>query len=156
MTDARVAFGTTSHKRKNFFLIIALFALITFLAWPTTLAQSPLWEVWVVNEAGQPEEGLTVTLTYQNYSAESEGHSEQKQTNAGGYVVFSSRSLKASRLRRIVTTLQSARAGVHASSGPHAWVMAYGNGLEGEAVSNGYVTDWAGWTVGSDHGRRSW
>jgi hypothetical protein len=146
MTDCHLVFGTTLRKRKNLFLIIFvwLVALIMFLAWPTTTAQSPFWEVRVVNEAGQPIEGMTVTLTYQNYSAEPEGHSEQKQTDAGGYVVFSPRSLKASRWRRIVTTLQSATAGVHASFGPHAWVMAYGNGLDGIAVSNGYVTDWTG------------
>ncbi len=148
MTDSHLAFGTTLRKRRNLFLFLIIFvslvALIMFLAWPTTTAQSPFWEVWVVNEAGQPIEGMTVTLHYQNYSAEPEGHSEQKQTDAGGYVVFSPRSLKASRWRRVVTTLQSAGAGVHASFGPHAWVMAYGNGLEGISVSNGYVTDWTG------------
>jgi hypothetical protein len=146
MSDSHLAFGTTLRKRKNLFLviIISLVALTMFLAWPITTAQSPFWEVWVVNEAGQPIEGMTVTIHYENYSAEPEGHSEQKQTDAGGYVVFSPRSLKASRWRRIVTTIQSAGAGVHASFGPHAWVMTYGNGLEGMAVSNGYLTDWTG------------
>lgn len=146
MTDSDFAFGTTLRKRKNLFLIIfvSLVALIMFLAWPTTTAQSPFWEVSVVNEAGQPLEGMTVTLTYHNYSAEPEGHSEQKQTDAGGYVVFSPRSLKATRWLRLVTTLQSAGAGVHASFGPHAHVWADGNGLTGYAVSNGYVTDWTG------------
>lgn len=144
MTDSSAASGSTPRNRKVLFLLILLIALVLVLAWPTTTVESPFWEVWVVNEAGQPLDGMTVTLTYQNYSAESEGHSEQKQTDAGGYVVFSPRSLKASRWRRIVTTLQSAGAGVHASFGPHAWVMAHGNGLDGMAVSNGYVTDWTG------------
>jgi hypothetical protein len=146
MTDYHLAIGTNLLTRKNFIsiIVISLVALIAFLAWPTTTAQSPFWEVWVVNEAGQPVEGMTVTLTYHNYSAEPEGHSEQKQTGADGYVVFSPRSLKASRWRRMATTLQSAGAGVHASFGPHAWVMASGNRLEGIAESNGYVTDWKG------------
>jgi hypothetical protein len=141
-----LAFGTTLHKRRNLLLVIfvSLVALILFLAWPTTTAECPIWEVWVVNEAGQPMEGMTVMIHYENYSAEPEGHSEQKQTDAGGYVVFSPRSLEASRWRRILTTIQSAGAGVHASFGPHAWVMTYGNGLEGDAVSNGYLTDWTG------------
>jgi hypothetical protein len=144
MTDTHLAFGVSFRKRKILFLIVSFIVLVIFLAWPTTSAQSPFWEVWVVNEANQPIEGMTVTLTYQNYSAESEEHSEQKKTDALGYVAFSPRSLKVSRLRRILTTVQSARAGVHASFGPHAWVMAYGNGLDGIAVSNGYVTDWKG------------
>jgi hypothetical protein len=144
MTDSSVAFGTTLFKRKVLFLIIFLTAMVLILAWPVATVQSPFWEVWVVNEAGQPLKGITVTLSYQNYSAESEGHLERKQTDAGGYVVFSQRTLKASRLRRIVTTLESARAGVHASFGPHAGVWADGNGWRGYAVSNGYLTDWTG------------
>jgi hypothetical protein len=130
--------------RKKLFLLISLLASITFLAWPSTTAQSPLWEVWVVNEAGQPLQGITVTLSYQNYSAESEGHSEQKQTDTSGYAVFLPRSLKAPRLRRLIATIESAGAGVHASFGPHAHVSADGNGLTGDAVSYGYVTDWTG------------
>ncbi len=137
MTDSFSAFGKTARQRKLFLIIVAI-ALVSVLAWPTTTTQSPLWEVWVVDEAGQPLEGMTVTLTYQNYSAESEGHSEQKRTGPDGYVIFPQRSLKASRLRRIVTTLQSAGAGVHASFGPHALVRANGNGL------TGYATDWTG------------
>jgi hypothetical protein len=138
MTDSFSAFGKTARQRKVFFLIIVAIALVLILAWPTTTTQSPFWEVWVVDEMGQPLEGMTVTLFYQNYSAESEGHSEQKRTDAGGYVVFPQRSLKASRLRRIVTTLQSAGAGVHASFGPHAHARVDGNGL------TGYTTDWTG------------
>ena len=136
--------GSTLRKRIGLFLIISVFAAIVFLAWPVTSAESPYWEVWVTNESGQPLDGMTVTLSYQNYSTESEGHSEQKQTDPSGYVVFSPQSLKANRWQRIVTTLQAAGAGVHASFGPHAWVMAHGNGLDGIAVSNGYVTDWRG------------
>ena len=138
MTDSFSAFGRTARQCKVFFLIIVAIALVLILAWPTTTTQSPFWEVWVVDEVGQPLEGMTVTLFYQNYSAESEGHSEQKRTDAGGYVVFPQRSLKASRLRRIVTTLQSAGAGVHASFGPHAHARVDGNGL------TGYTTDWTG------------
>ncbi len=135
---------STLRKRSAPFLIISVFAVIVFLAWPVTSAESPYWEVWVINPSGQPLDGMTVTLSYQNYSAEAEEHTEQKRTDPSGYVVFSSRTLTASRWRRIVTTLQSAGAGVHASFGPHAWVMAHGNRLDGIAISNGYVTDWRG------------
>jgi hypothetical protein len=144
MIDSQVAPGINPRKRKVLWLIFALIALGTFLAWPTTSAQSPFWEVWVVNEAGQPLQGVVVTLSYQNYSAESEDHTERVQTDARGYAVFAPRSLRASRLRRIITTALSATAGVHASFGPHAWVWADGNGLHGYALSNGNLTDWTG------------
>jgi hypothetical protein len=144
MTDSSAAFGSTPFKPKVLMLIILLIAVALILAWPITTVQTPLWQIRVVDEAGQPLEGMTVTLSYQNFSAESEGHLERKQTDKDGYVVFSQRSLKANGLRRIVTTLVSASAGVHASFGPHASVWADGNGLRGYAVSNGYVTDWTG------------
>jgi hypothetical protein len=144
MTDSSAAFGTTPLKPKVLFSIILLIAVALLFVWPITTVQSPFWEVRVVSETGQPLERMTVTLSYQNYSAESEAHLERKQTDAAGYVVFPQRILKASRLRRIVTTLESATAGVHASFGPHAHVWAEGNGLTGSAVSNGYVTDWTG------------
>src|SRR5262249_23254085 len=128
MIDSHAAPATNSRKRKVVWLIIAFIAITIFLIWLTTSAQSPFWEVWVVNEAGQPLEGMVVDLTYQNYSAESEGHSERIQTDARGYAVFAPRSLRASRLRRIIKSVLSARGGVHASFGPHAWVWAYGNG----------------------------
>src|SRR5258708_37053991 len=109
MTDSPLAFGTTLRKRRNLFLFLIIFvslvALIMFLAWPTTTAQSPFWEVWVVNEAGQPIEGMTVTLHYQNYSAEPEGHSEQKQTDAGGHFCFPPPISKTHRWAPICTTI---------------------------------------------------
>jgi hypothetical protein len=144
MIDSSLALDRTPRSRKVWYLLIVLITLVLILAWPTTSAESPLWEVWVVNETGQPLGGMIVTLSYQNYSAESEGHLERKQTDANGYVMFSQRSLRASRLRRIVATLVSARDGVHAGFGPHAYVWADGNGLTGYAISNGYVTDWRG------------
>ena len=144
MTDSFAVPGAAQRKHKLVFLLIVLIALVFILAWPTTTAESPLWEVWVVNEAGQPLEGMTVTLDYENYTAESEGHLERRETDVNGYVVFPQRSLRASRFQRIVTTLESATAGVHASFGPHATVWADGSGLKGYAVSNGYVTDWTG------------
>jgi hypothetical protein len=140
----RVPYLTLFRQHKVVLLGGLLAALIAFFAWPVTSAQSPLWEVWVVNGDGQSLPGMTVVLSYQNYSAEADGHSEEKQTDKNGYVIFSPRNLRASRGRRILQSLHSAEAGVHASFGPHAWVFAFGNGLQGSAESNGFVTDWTG------------
>src|ERR1700738_1330442 len=106
MTNGPVTPDGSSREGKTFFLIILVIAVALVLAWPATTVECPLWEVQVVNEAGEPLERMAVTLSYQNYSAESEGHSVQKQTDAGGYVVFPQRSLKANRWRRIISTIQ--------------------------------------------------
>jgi hypothetical protein len=131
-------------KRHVYIAVLSIAALVVFLAWPTTTAQCPMWEVWVVDESGQPLQGMTVRLTYQNYSAELESHSEDLQTDAKGYVFFHARSLRVPRVQRALVTALSATGGVHASFGPHAWVWTFGKGLEGNAVNDGHITDWTG------------
>lgn len=130
--------------RHRYISIFSLAALVVFLAWPTSTVQCPTWEVRVVDQSGQALQGMTVRLTYQNYSAESEAHSEDLQTDAKGYVVFQAQNLRVPRVQRALATARSAMAGVHASFGPHAWVWTFGKGLEGVAVSDGRVTDWTG------------
>jgi hypothetical protein len=130
--------------RNKYIGVLSLLAVVTFLAWPTTTAQCPTWEVHVVDQAGQPVERMTVRLSYQNYSAESESHSEDLQTDAKGYVLFHRQNLKVPRIQRILAVARSATGGVHTSFGPHAWVWTFGNGLEGTAVNDGKVTDWTG------------
>jgi hypothetical protein len=131
-------------ERHRYIAVLSLAALGVFLAWPTTTIQCPMWEVWVVDQSGQPLQGMTVRLTYQNYSAESESHSEDLQTDAKGYVLFHPQSLRVPRGQRALAIARSATAGVHASFGPHAWVWTFGKGLEGVAVNDGHVTDWTG------------
>jgi hypothetical protein len=127
-------------------LLVAGLAAGVLLAavWPVTSPATPEWEVWVVDENGRPLQGVTVRLVWQNYSAETESHEEDRQTDKNGYAVFSARTFKASALRLVLGTIQAAEAGVHASFGPHAWVFAFGRGFQGDAVTDGYITDWTG------------
>jgi len=135
---------TAFSKRNGYIAALFSVALLVLLVWPVTTLQCPRWEVWVVDEGGQPLQDMTVRLTYQNYSAESEDHYEDRQTDANGYVLFQPRSLRVALAQRFAATARSAMAGVHASFGPHAWVWVFGRGLEGVAVNDGHVTDWTG------------
>ena len=119
-------------------------AFLLAAVWPITSPATPHWEVWVVDENGHALQGMTVRLVWENYSAESESHEQDLRTDENGYVVFPARTFKASALRRLFGTIRAARAGVHASFGPHAYVFAFGRGLEGDAVAHGYITDWTG------------
>jgi hypothetical protein len=47
-------------------------------------------------------------------------------------------------LRWAGNVLNVASQGVHAGFGRHAYVWAFGRGMEGHAVVNGYVEDWTG------------
>jgi hypothetical protein len=135
-----------ANRNLTRYIVAGLAAAILLAAlWPISSPATPLWKIWVVDESGHPVEGALVSLSWQNYSAEDEGHEQDLRTDQNGYVAFPPKTLEASVLRRMIQTIVSATAGVHASFGPHAYVDAFGaDGLAGEAVSGKYVTDWTG------------
>ena len=112
---------------------------------PVGSLQAPKWDVQVFDKAGNPSSGISVRESYQNYSAEFTGHEETGVTDVNGWVHFDAKILRASPLKRFVAVVRSAMGGVHASFGPHAFVFAFGRGMEGDWVdSHGYVGDWTG------------
>ena len=120
--------------------VLALLLINPVISTPAT----PLWEVWVVDANARPLAGMTVRLSWQNYSAETSGHEEDRRTDENGYVAFPARKFRASISDRFLGTIRSASGGVHASFGPHAYVFAFGQGLQGSAVTGEYVADWTG------------
>jgi len=129
---------------RRIILILAACALaLTFV--PIKTLNSPDWKVSVVDQNGQPVSGITVRLSYQNYSAEDKTHEIDGTTDQYGHVAFKSQAVSASGASRILYTLQSALGGVHASFGPHASVFAFGKGLEGFDVdSQDLIAEWTG------------
>ena len=111
---------------------------------PISYLGAPIWVVLVVDERGQPLEGITVRLTYQNYSAEPMDHRQDLITDSRGLVEFPSHAGSCSIAQYVWYTILAARAGIHASFGRHASVFAFGQGREGSAVDNGVLTDWTG------------
>jgi hypothetical protein len=118
---------------KRRFAVVAA-ALVFVVAIPIPATHCPHWDVTVVDQSGRPVPGVTVRLSYTNYSAEDEHHQMDRTTDDSGQVAFPKETLWASSLRRVFYTVLSARADVHASFGPSASVMAFGRGLEGEDV----------------------
>ena len=125
-------------------LIVAAFAVVAVFI-PLRSLDCPAWDVWVTDPSNQPVSGITVRLTYRNYSAETESHEIDAITNEQGHVEFEAQTLSVSLGRRAAAILLSATAGVHAGFGPHASVFAFGNGLQGFAIDNRNVmVDWTG------------
>jgi hypothetical protein len=125
---------------------ILTFAVIVFWLFPVSLLASPEWEVTVVDEHAKPVEGMTVRETWQNYSVEATGHEMDRQTDASGHATFPARKTEYSLLRQIAGTVSHLiHFNVHDSYGPHASVFAFGNHLEGTAITGEYVTDWTGY-----------
>lgn len=128
--------------------ILGLLAAIVLVlcGLPIGYLASPRWDVWVLTGDGSPISGANVSLSYRDYSAEGESHSEDLKTDENGHVLFHPHYGKASVYQRIFYTLSSAQAGVHVSFGRHASVSAFGNAGEyiGTSVSGQYVEDWQG------------
>jgi hypothetical protein len=111
---------------------------------PIQSLEAPLWKVSVVDESNKPVSDITVRESYQNYSAEFEGGERDLIADAQGRVVFPAKQVRVPLLKRALVSISSATAGVHASFGPHEHVFAFGNGMEGDSVKNGFVEDWTG------------
>jgi hypothetical protein len=117
-------------------------AAVVALSIPLPYQACPSWDVLVVDTSGNPVPGMTVRLSYQDYSIERASHEEDRTTDAQGSASFPGRiSRHAYASRAAGAVLSGLNQGVHASFGRHAYVMAFGRGLRG---SDDAVTDWTG------------
>ena len=106
------------RARKAYFALAA--AALAFAFFPFKSLNCPSWHVRVIDGTQKPVAGMRVRLSYQNYSAEDESHEVDAITDGNGEATFPAEALRASFIRQCVFALLSARAGVHASFGPHA------------------------------------
>jgi hypothetical protein len=94
-------------KLKSIIIIVGFlcFAVIGAL-YPFETTDVPVWRIRVVDQTGQPVSGVTVREYWKNYTLQAEPglNTEEKQSDANGYVQFDRRSSKASVARRIILT----------------------------------------------------
>ena len=119
------------------FLVLLLLVPVPYLA-------SPRWSVTVVEENGNPLQGMLFRLDYENYSVENISHEQDLYTDTNGRATFPAHREAASVLSRCYYTVRSATALAHASFGPSAYVNVFGHGREGSATSNGVIYFWNG------------
>lgn len=119
---------------------------LLFVFWPSWYLASPRWDIVVVDGTGKPYPGVSVTVFYRNYSAETDGHELSSRTDEQGRASFPAQYARASFARRVFYSGLAAMAGVHSSFGRHAYVAAFFNdGRVGSATDGKYVVDWHGW-----------
>jgi hypothetical protein len=133
--------GYASKRR-----VFAVAAVILLLAgiWPIKYLASPNWDVWVTQKDGAPVQSIKVRLSYQNYSTENKDHEITLIADQRGHVQFVPQYQRACFFQRAFYTLLAARAFVHASFGPNAFVFAFGEGYEGSTAAGDSVTYWSG------------
>jgi hypothetical protein len=60
---------------------------------PIPFVHCPPWDVTVVDQSGPPVPGVTVRLSYTNYSAEGEHYEMDKTTDESGHTAFPRQTL---------------------------------------------------------------
>ncbi len=125
-------------------LVVGAVALVASSLIPFSYLASPELSVTVVDAAGHPVQGMTVRLVWQNYSVENDSHEQDLTTDAQGHVKFPRHIGHALLVNRLFFTACEFMSLAHGSFGPHAFVFAFGNGLEGSAVTGKYAADWTG------------
>jgi hypothetical protein len=125
-------------------LVIGAVILVTVSVIPFPYLASPEWNVTVVDPVGRPMQGVTVRLSWENYSVENDSHEQDLTTDAQGHVKFPQHIDRAPFVRRIFFTACESMSLAHGGFGLHTFVFAFGDGLEGQAVTGNYETDWTG------------
>ena len=124
--------------------LLVVILLLAALLIPFSSLDAPDWTVSVVYGPNEPAGGVLVREEYQNYSVEKQEHEVDLLTDASGKVHFPAKRHYRNCLIRIWGVLNAATGGVHASFGPHDYVLAFGDGFEGIPEKNGFEEDWTG------------
>ena len=125
-------------------IALPLGILVILSLFPFPYLAAPRWSVRVVDETGQPLAGMTVRLSWENYSVENTSHEQDLESDQNGNVVFPPHRSSAMLSSRVFYTVLSSMALAHASYGPHASAFAFGKGREGDIVDRDIVVDWNG------------
>ena len=128
----------SSHLFYGFCAIVLIFIC------PIPSARAPVWDVTVMDQAGNPLPNVLVRESYQNYSAETIGHEEDRYTDAQGDVHFAAKRIYAPFRIRLAVTAFSVLGGAHASFGPHSYVTAFSGANTGDDARGGHLYAWEG------------
>jgi hypothetical protein len=120
--------------RTTIVILAAAIVASAFIPLPRTVA--PDWTITTLDAARRPLTGITVREVWQQYSVEDSDHEEDRLTDIKGEVHFPRRIYWTSIADRFFGCVrQIISTGVHASCGPHSYLVAFGKGVD--------TLDWA-------------
>ena len=118
--------------------------------YPASYQLCPSWDVLVVRPSGVslagPVQDIRVRRSCTDYSVDGSGYEDDAITDDRGRAAFKELRTRESSIHRWFGNVsQAAMGGVHASFGRHASVFAFGDGMQGDAVSpDRNIEDWTG------------
>ncbi len=114
---------------------IALFVILSALFFPLNQTIAPEWDVQVLGADRKPLANITVREVWRQSSLEHFSQEQEQKTDANGQVRFERRLQRSNLLQRAFgCARQVMGAGVHASCGPRAYLVAFGDSIG--------TTDW--------------
>jgi hypothetical protein len=120
--------------RSKIVAVAVAILVAAFIPLPQTVAAA--WTITALDAARRPLTGVTVREVWQQYSFEDSSHEEDRLTDTNGKVQFPRRTYWTSIGSRFLGCVrQIGSGGVHASCGPHSFLVAFGNGID--------TMDWA-------------
>lgn len=123
-----------SKRTRLLLTCVGLLSMTLASIYPFETTVVPAWTLKVVDGEGNIVRGALAREYWQHDSLESKSHEQDSRTDEDGYVTFPAKTIRASLLSRMVGPIGNMFAqGVHASNGPHAYVLAWGRGAEGWA-----------------------
>ena len=120
--------------RTKIVCVAVVVLLGAFIPVPQTVA--PDWTITTFDAAHRPLTGITVREVWQQYSLEDSSHEEDRLTDDKGGAHFPRRTKWTGIGGRFLGCVrQIILTGVHASCGPHSYLVAFGDGVD--------TMDWA-------------
>jgi len=129
--------GVTPKQRQTWLrtLLVGLIGAGVVSLYPSRSTVCPAWTIRIVDTAGNPLSGAFVRQAWKDYSVESGSHEQDAHTDENGFVSFPERTVRSSWLARTVGVISNTVSlGVHASYGPSAQVLAYGDTVGGKRL----------------------
>jgi hypothetical protein len=93
------------------------------MIYPFEYTVVPIWRFQVIYESGEPVSKMKVRQVWQHYSLEKQEHEDETETDGEGYAMFPERIIRANCLQRIFVALTNAPWIMHASWGPHSYLV---------------------------------
>jgi hypothetical protein len=112
-------------------LVLIAAATLVIVSTPLPLTVAPDWTIITLDAGHKPLFGITVREVWQQYSIENSSHEEDRLTDTKGEVHFPRRTYRASFAHRFLgCASEISTTGVHASSGAHLYLVAFGKGVD--------------------------
>lgn len=121
----------TEHLSTRSIIVGVAFLVLAIALIPLPQTVAPNWTITTRDASRKPITGITVREVWQQYSLERSSHEEDRLTDIKGDVHFPRRTYWISVVGQFFGCAREIGGlGLHASCGPHSYLVAFGKGVD--------------------------